>query len=295
MNRKEKMKKVFAIIICIIIMLAATACSNDAPNADNATVTAAPAETDAAAVDETDEESAPSVEVALLDNFIYEEDGETRTFLAIALKAPEKSSWSLRTKDGELIDTWINSYPNKSRIVESGERHCILLFNELIGEYAPSELALSVTYTAASEDEATELFGGWETPIATEARSEYGVHDFGGFIGFASQASVFGDETSVVLELVMTNIPFSGNNETTAYSNAAEQFSFFAKDGTPLAEALGYSQFEISNRGLWIDLKFTVQDGEPDGKIGAKQLKEILGYMEYTRDDGAVIRINIQP
>ena len=295
------MKKILAFIMCAALMLALTACSgNSADTADTALaatepVQAADAAVGTAAVQETPAAAADPVEVALLDSYAFEDDGEAFTFLALALKAPEKSSWSLRTRDGELIDTWISSYPNKTVVsATEDERHVILLFNELAGAYDPADLALSVTYTVAGGTETTDMFGDWGAAVAAEARGEYGVHDFGGYIGFASQATAFGDENKVGVELVMTAIPFGGNSEKTPYTNAAEQFRFFAKDGTDLADALGYSRYEITNNGIWVTLKFNVQDGEPSGESAADALKETIGYMEYTRDDGEVIRIDIQ-
>ena len=290
------MKRIFVLLICVLLALALTACSKGAPETQNTAPKAdAPADAPAAAATEEPAAQLPSVDVALLDCYTYEEDGETCTFIALALRAPEESSWSLRTKDGELIDTYINSYFNAGfPAAGEGEKHCILFFNELVGAYDPAGLALSVTYTVPGGSETTELFGDWGACVAPEARSEYGVYDFGGFVGFLSDASAIGDAGSLTAEFVISSIPFGGNTETVAYTDAAGQFRFFAKDGTPIADALGYSQYEISNRHLWVNLKFNIQDGEPDGKTGAKLFEENIGYMEYTRDDGTVIRIDIK-
>lgn len=242
--------------------------------------------------------SAAPVEIALLDSYPYEEDGEAYTYLALALKAPKQSRWSLRTKDGELIDTWIASCTIDSWLAESeDEKHCILLFEELQGAYSPSDLALSVTYTPEGGAETTGLFADWGESVAADARSAYGIHDFGCYIGFASDAAVFADANSGKIEIVMRNIPFAGQTDTGAYTDPASQFSFYTKDGTPLAEALealGCSQFEISSRSIWIDLDFSMQECELSPAAVKNMIKESFGYIEYIRDDGQVIRMDIQ-
>ena len=299
------MKHISVLILCVLLTFALTACSDSAPKTQNtqtaavvseSTASSTEAPTQAPTQEPTQEPAAQlaPVEIALLDSYPFEKDGETHTFIALALRAPEESRWSLRTKGGELIDTFINSYGYYSvpNAVE-GEKYCILLFKELVGTYDPADLALSVTYTVPGGAETTELFDDWGACVAPEDRSKYGIHDFGGFIGFVDDVSAIGDAEFLNIEFNIASIPFGGNDETTAYTNAAEQFKFFAKDGTPIAEALGYSQYEIFNRNLWVDLKFAIQDGEPDGKTGAEQFEKSIGYMEYTRDDGEVIHIDI--
>ena len=278
------MKKLLSLCLCMMMALFAAACCKYDMLALGAI-----------AVARAEAEDERPVEIALLECYPYEKDGKTHTYLALALRAPEESRWSLRTKDGETIDTWINSYSNDSYPDGAeGEKYCILLFNELEGEYAPEDLALSVTYTVPDGAETQELFGDWGACVPAEARSDYGIHDFGGFIGFVEDAYVGGNTDEIRIEVVLQSIRFQGADDSEDFTNAAEQFKFYTKDGVLLTEVWGYNTFEIYNRNAWIYMEIDVQDGEMNAKTGARKIKESLGYIEYIRDDGAVLHIAIR-
>lgn len=233
------------------------------------------------------------VNVALLDHYEIA-DGEA--YLVLAFEAPEDATWKLMTDDGEAISSEASNYRVVSWSEQAGEKHRILVFRGFDPEYTTDDLALSVSYTADGSEEVNELYTDFGERISAEARSEYGYYDFGGFCGYVSEVFIDTSEPFAEIELRIKHGYFSDYMPIGLYTNAAEQFKFYAKDGTPLAEALGCGEFEItSGFSPVVTFKGALQvEGRFDDDNIKKMIAENFGYVEYTKDNGEIMRLGVQ-
>jgi len=240
---------------------------------------------------------ASQVKLTILENCNVEDSQDFRLY--IAYEGPHSSGWNIVNSAGNTADFSGSQYHVVSWPAQENQDHTI--FHITLPSTDDLSLVLNFKDDSGNTNTLSFPIAEMDECASPEARAEYGIYDFGNFSGYITEAFISTKEPTAELQIRIKPLLFSDTADyryfapADYYTNAAEQFEFYAKNGTPLNEALQCAEYEIKGSFGSVSFCCSVQSsGKFDDDAIKKMIAENFGYIKYTYDNGEAICPYIQ-